>query len=148
MSNNLKGTVLGVCRSLERTIPKKNVGYGLLRAGWGLVGDSHAGTEKEISLLAEEDVRAVCGEAATEMTPGSFAENIRTEGLDLLRLKPGTLLKIGRAQVRVIQIGKDLSAPHTYQYRGYSLLPTHGLFGRVVEDGEVKIGDPIYLVKP
>jgi len=148
VSNNLKGTVLGVCRSLERTIPKKNVGYGLLRAGWGLVGDSHAGTEKEISLLAEEDVRAVCGEAATEMTPGSFAENIRTEGLDLLRLKPGTLLKIGRAQVRVIQIGKDLSAPHTYQYRGYSLLPTHGLFGRVVEDGEVKIGDPIYLVKP
>jgi MOSC domain-containing protein YiiM len=145
---NERGIVSAVCISTKRSDPKKNVGAGFLRTGWGLVGDSHAGTEKEISLLAEEDVRAVCGEAATEMTPGSFAENIRTEGLDLLRLKPGTLLKIGRAQVRVIQIGKDLSAPHTYQYRGYSLLPTHGLFGRVVEDGEVKIGDPIYLVKP
>jgi len=26
-------------------------------------------------------------------------------------------------------------------------LPTRCLFGRVVEDGEVKIGDPIYPVK-
>jgi hypothetical protein len=46
------GMVVGVCMSQKRTDPKKNVGKGFLQKGFGLVGDFHAGTEKEVSLPA------------------------------------------------------------------------------------------------
>ena len=54
------GKVVGVCMSQRRTDPKENVGKGLLQKGVGLVGDSHAGTEREVSLLAIEDVLKLC----------------------------------------------------------------------------------------
>ncbi|MEW6187040.1 MAG: MOSC domain-containing protein [Thermodesulfobacteriota bacterium] len=143
-----QGTVIGVCLSQKRTDPKKNIGTGLLQAGWGLEGDSHAGTEKEISLLAEEEVQALCREFNITAEPGSFAENIRTEGIDLSALPIGATLQIGKAKLQVVQIGKDPTQPHTYRYRGHSLLPVKGVFGRVIESGEVKMGDLVGLPNP
>lgn len=142
------GTVIGVCISQERTDPKINIGAGTLQAGFGLVGDSHAGTEKEVSMLAEEDVQPLCRKFGITAEPGSFAENIRTKGIDLNSLVLGSMLQIGKATVKVIQIGKDPSQTHTYNYQGYSLLPTKGVFGRVVESGEVRIGDPVLVTDP
>ena len=56
------GKIVGVCASQRRIDPKKNVGKGFLQKGLGLVGDSHAGTEKEVSLLAIESIRRLCRE--------------------------------------------------------------------------------------
>lgn len=137
------GQVLAICLSLKRTDPKKNVGSGLLQVDWGLVGDSHAGTEKEVSLLAEEDVQALCRETGIIAEPGSFAENIRTEGIDISSLLCGSILQCGKARIKILQIGKDLAQPHTYSYGGYSLLPTKGVFCQIIESGEVNIGDPV-----
>jgi MOSC domain-containing protein YiiM len=137
--------VLGICLSLTRSDPKKNIGSGQLQRDWGLVGDSHAGTEKEVSLLAEEDVQNLCCKSGLIAEPGSFAENIRTEGIDLSSMTRGSILQIGKAKLLIIQHGKDPSQPHTYNYKGYSLLPTKGVFCKVIESGEVGIGD---LIKP
>jgi len=54
------GKVVGVCVSQRRTDPKENVGKGFLRKGVGLMGDSHAKTEKEVSLLGIESIRRLC----------------------------------------------------------------------------------------
>jgi MOSC domain-containing protein YiiM len=140
------GKVVGVCTSQRKTDPKKNVGNGFLRKGLGLVGDSHAGTEKEVSLLAIESLHKLHRQAGISAEPGSFAENITTEGIDLTSLPPGSQLQVGEAKLKVVQIGKDPSQPHTYHYQGYSLLPTEGVFCKVIESGEVEIGDPIRLV--
>lgn len=140
------GKVVGVCMSQERSDPKKNVGEGLLQKGWGLVGDSHAGTEKEVSLLAIESVQKICQETGISAEPGSFAENITTEGIDLCSLAIGTELWVGEAKVEVIQIGKDSSQPHTYSYKGYSILPKEGIFCKVIQSGDVKVGDPIRMI--
>jgi MOSC domain-containing protein YiiM len=137
------GKVVGVCISQRKSDPKKNVGKGLLRKGLGLVGDSHAGTEKEVSLLAIESLHKLCGETGISAEPGSFAENITTEGMDLTSLPVGSQLQVGEAKLTIVQIGKDPSQPHTYYYQGYSLLPTEGVFCKVIESGEVKVGDPI-----
>ncbi len=139
------GKVVGVCLSLNRSDPKKNIGSGLLRTGWGLVGDSHAGTEKEVSLLAEEDVQDLCCKSGLIAEPGSFAENIRTEGILISLLTRGSIIQVGKARLMIIQLGKELSQSHTYNYKGYSLLPTKGVFCKVLESGEVEIGD---LIKP
>ncbi len=143
----MEGKVIGVCLSQKRTEPKRNVGRGLLQKGVGLVGDSHAGTEKEVSLLAIESIQRLCKEKAISAGPGCFAENITTEGMELTHLPVGTRLKVGEAKLEVIQIGKDPSKAHTYYYQGYSILPKEGIFCKVIESGEVKIGDPIQLIE-
>jgi len=139
--------VVGVCIGQKRTDPKKNVSKGFLQKGHGLVGDSHAGTEKEVSLLAIEHVHKLCHETGISAEPGSFAENITTEGIDLTSLPIGSQLQVGEAKLKVIQIGKDPSEPHTYNYHGYSLLPTKGVFCKVIESGEVKMGDTVRIIK-
>jgi MOSC domain-containing protein YiiM len=142
----MAGKVVGVCISQRRTDPKKNVGKGFLQKGLGLVGDSHAGVEKEISLLAIENLQKLYRKTGISAEPGSFAENITTEGIDLSSLPIGSQLQVGEAKLVVIQIGKDPSQPHTYSYQGYSLLPTEGVFCKVVDSGEVKNGDFIRVL--
>jgi MOSC domain-containing protein YiiM len=141
------GMVAGVCVSQRRTDPKKNVGKGFLRKGLGLVGDSHAGTEKEVSLLAIESIRRLCQETGISAEPGCFAENITTEGVDLISLPIGAHLQVGEAKLMVIQIGKDPLQAHTYNYQGYSILPKEGLFCKVIESGEIKVGDSITVIR-
>jgi len=143
MAEGCEGIVVGVCMSEKRGDPKKNVGSGLLQPSVGLVGDSHAGTAKEISILSRESVERLCREKGISAEPGFFAENISTRGIDTASLVRGSLLEIGRAKLEVMQIGKDPSEAHTYQYRGYSLLPSEGVFCRVIESGEVSVGDKI-----
>jgi MOSC domain-containing protein YiiM len=141
------GRVVGICLSQRRTDPKKNLGKGILKKGVGLLGDSHAGTEKEVSLLAIESVHKLCQETGISAGPGSFAENITTEGIDLTSFTIGSQLQIGDAKLEVIQIGKDPSQTHIYNFQGYSILPKEGVFCKVMESGEVKIGDSIRMKK-
>jgi MOSC domain-containing protein YiiM len=141
------GVIVGVCVSQRRTDPKQNVGKGFLQKGLGLVGDSHAGTEKEVSLLAIESIQKLCQETGIAARPGCFAENITTEGIDLISLPIGSKLQVGEAKLAVIQIGKDPSQAHTYGYLGYSILPKDGVFCKVIESGKVKIGDSIRMIK-
>jgi len=140
------GRVIGVCLSKRRSDPKENVQRGYIKRGVGLVGDSHAGTEKEVSLLAVEAIRALCQKVGIVAGPGSFAENITTEGLDVKRLQIGAEIQVGGAWLGVISIGKEPSAPHTYSFRGYSLLREEGIFCTVMKSGRVELGDVVRIV--
>jgi MOSC domain-containing protein YiiM len=133
------------------------VGRGALRAGWGLVGDSHSGPPQpnrwQISLLAWEDVQALNEAHDLDAVPGSFAENLTTEGLDTSTLRTGDRLEIGegdeaggRVVLEVDQLGKPAAIAHTYNYRGHSLLPTKGVFCSVVSGGTVRAGDRIRVL--
>jgi MOSC domain-containing protein YiiM len=144
MSGTVKGgQVIGVCLSHHRQAPKKNIGQGLLRENWGLEGDSHAGTERQISLLSSEDVKAACKKRKMRALPGAFAENIATRGIDLGKVNVGTQIRLGEAKVEVVGLGKNPSEPHTYGYCGLSLLPEKGVFARVVKGGLVRVGDVV-----
>jgi MOSC domain-containing protein YiiM len=80
------------------------------------VDDSHARTEKEVSLLAIESVQKLCQETGLSAEPGFYAENITTEGIDLTSLPVGSQLQVGEAKLMIVQIGNDPSQPHTYSY--------------------------------
>ena len=139
--------IVAVCRSQQRMDPKEDIGVGELRVGYGLVGDAHAGlSEREVSLLALESIERVNQEHGISAGPGSFAENLTTQGIDLLSLRVGDRLRIGSTMLEVVQIGKPPSAAHTYNFHGFSILPTEGVFCRVLEGGPVKRGDEIALV--
>jgi MOSC domain-containing protein YiiM len=136
--------IVAVCRSEQRTEPKVDIGQGELRQDHGLVGDSHAGlSQRQVSLLALESIERANQEHGINAGPGSFAENLITQNLDLLSLKVGDRLRAGEALLEVVQIGKPPEVSHTYHFHGVSLLPTEGVFCRVVEGGWVCRGDEI-----
>jgi len=140
--------LVAVCKSKCRTEPKEDAGEGLLRPGYGLVGDAHAGSsEREVSLLAMESIEQVNRVHGIAAGPGCFAENLTTWGLDLLALRPGDRIRVGAALLEVVQIGKPPQAAHTYNFQGVSILPRHGIFCRVIEGGQVRKGDAVQVMR-
>lgn len=147
--NNLdssSGKVVAVCLSEDRGTVKQNVGSGYLRKDYGLVGDAHAGSDKQVSLLALEDVQNICAEKKIEAKPGDFAENITTSGINLISFPIGTELQLGEAIVKIKQIGKEKHLVHTYNYKGVSILPQRGIFASVEKSGHVKVNDRITVI--
>jgi MOSC domain-containing protein YiiM len=76
---------------------------------------------------------------------GDFAENITTEGIDLVHLPIGTEMRIGNSVIlRVTQIGKECHERCAIYYQaGDCVMPKEGIFAEVVSEGEVKVGDDI-----
>lgn len=142
------GSILAVCASQRRTDPKKDIGEGHLREGHGLVGDAHAGlSEREVSLLAWESIKRLNKEHGVKAAPGDFAENLVTQGMDLVSLPLGARLRAGGAVLEVVQIGKPPHVAHIYSFQGLSLLPTEGIFCRVIRSGRVRKGDEIAVIE-
>jgi len=140
------GKVIAVCLSEERGTAKRDMGAGYLRKDYGLVGDAHAGSDKQVSLLALEDIQGVCAEKEIEAGPGDFAENITASGIDLVSLPIGARLRLGEAIVKVTRIGKEKHLVHTYNYKGVSILPQRGVFASVEKSGHVRAGDRITVI--
>ena len=83
-------------------------------------------------------------EKLPELEPGSFAENLTTEGFDLSELKIGDRLAVGEALLEVTQIGKEChSLCEVFKKIGDCIMPRKGIFTRVIKGGKVKTGDII-----
>jgi MOSC domain-containing protein YiiM len=141
------GTVLAVCTSKKKGIRKQNVHQAELRPNWGIVGDAHAADwHRQVSLLAWESIEKMRA-LGLKVNVGSFAENITTQGLDLVTLPVGTQLRIGETLVEVTQIGKvchDRCA--IYAQAGDCVMPREGIFVKVHQGGQVGVGDRIEVL--
>jgi len=142
--------IIAVCTSEKKQTKKKAVGYACLKENYGIVGDAHSSedTHRQISLLAIESINKM-REIGLDVHPGDFAENLTTEGIDLVSLPVGTKLSVGEEVIlEVTQIGKEC---HTrcaiYHQAGDCIMPKEGIFARVITGGEVKIGDKIEKLK-
>ena len=144
----MKGKVIAVCLSQRKGTPKHDVREGFLRADWGLEGDAHAGPwHRQVSLLAMESIEKMQAKGL-KVRPGSFAENITTQGLELHTLPVGTRLRLGQALVEVTQIGKECHERCAIYYQaGDCVMPREGIFVRVLEGGTVRAGDAIEVVE-
>jgi MOSC domain-containing protein YiiM len=144
----MKGKIISVNTSESKGERKTNVGSCRLLEGHGLAGDGHAGPwHRQVSLLAAESIQKM-KDKGLDVKPGDFAENLTTEGIELVSLPVGTRLKVGDGVLmRVTQIGKvchDRCA--IYYQAGDCVMPKEGIFTEVLEGGDVKIGDEIEVV--
>jgi len=144
----MQGRVVAVCRGAEKGKRKEAVLTGFFQKGVGLVGDAHAGTDKEVSLLLKERVDELAGKTGYSFPAGAFAENLLLEGLNWDDCIPGKCFKAGEAILQITQIGKDPAIPHSYNYCGFSLLPRFGIFARVIQSGALKTGDEVEWIHP
>ena len=118
-----------------------------IKARKGVAEDAHAGDwHRQVSLLAWESIEKARA-LGLDVAEGDFAENVTTEGIDLLALPLGTRVRVGGALLELSQIGKVC---HTkcaiYHLAGDCIFPREGVFFVALEDGEVKPGDSVQVV--
>ena len=139
-------SVIAVCISERRGVRKREVPRIELKRSYGILGDAHAGNwHRQLSLLARESVDTM-RQPGLNLSPGAFAENIVTEGIELKTLPVGTRLRVGPALLEVTQIGKECHNDCAIkQAAGKCVMPTEGIFAIVLEEGTICPGDEIRL---
>ncbi len=140
------GIVRAVCISEKKGTPKKNINSCTLIEDFGLEGDAHAGSERQVSLLSWEQVEEF-RKSGFQVTDGDFGENLLIEGFDFKTFPIGTRFKIGEVELEVTQIGKKCHSGCTVTQRtGKCIMPTEGIFARVLHGGKVSVGDKVTLL--
>ena len=139
--------VKAVCISEKKGTRKVQVPSIKVLVNHGIVGDAHAGNwHRQISLLAEESIETM-RQSGLELTPGAFAENIVTEGIELKNLSVGTKLKVGNTILEVTQIGKECHNDcEIKKTTGKCVMPTEGIFAIVLKEGIISPGDRIEIM--
>ncbi|MEK6528290.1 MAG: MOSC domain-containing protein [Nitrospirota bacterium] len=141
--------VISINISDKKGIRKKPVDSAVLKENFGIEGDAHASGKwhRQISLLALESIKKM-QDKGLNVNSGDFAENITTEGVELLCLPVGTSITIGKdVEVEISQIGKIC---HTrcaiYTQAGDCVMPKEGIFAKVIKGGVIKKGDKIKVL--
>jgi MOSC domain-containing protein YiiM len=142
------GKIVALSTSETKGTRKRNRGQGLLVEDYGMQDDAHGGPwHRQVSLLAIESIEKM-RDKGLDVHPGDFAENLTTEGIDLVSLPIGTKMRIGDTALgEVTQIGKEC---HTrcaiYHQAGDCVMPREGIFIRVLKGGPVKAGDKVEVL--
>jgi MOSC domain-containing protein YiiM len=143
-----RGRIRAISVSRERGTQKANVPRAELRADFGIVGDAHAGPwDRQVSLLDVESINKMPAKGL-DLSPGDFAENITTEGIDLGALQIGSRLKLGvNVQLEITKFGKACHGRcQIYEQIGDCIMPREGVFAKVTQGGPIQVGDIIEVV--
>lgn len=126
-------------------------------AGINLEGDDqadrrvHGGSDKAVYAYAVEDYRWWAGELDQPISPGTFGENLTTEGLDLPATVVGEHWQVGTCLL-------EASAPRLPCFKlgirmgdagfvdRFSRAGRYGTYLRILVEGDVGAGDPIAVV--
>jgi len=112
----------------------------------GVDGDAHAGEwHRQVSLLGVESFERFKDMSKREVKFGDFAENITTQGIELVNTKPGDRFIGNDVDLEVTQIGKSCHGDGCTIYRevGNCVMPKEGIFCRVLKPGRLKAGDEL-----
>jgi len=144
---NSNGKVYRLSISDKKGDKKRNISVVTISIEHGIIGDAHGTTERQISLLPIESFSKLETVDFT-INPGDFAENITTEGLDFNQIQVGTSLRLGAdVCVQIIQIGKECHENCIIREKvGDCIMPREGIFAKVLQAGEVHVGDPIEIL--
>lgn len=142
----MKGKVVAVCKNPDKG-KKKECEFALLIENWGIEGDFHAGSQREVSMLPLESIQKMKGRIPS-IEFGNFGENFVVEGLDFGKLKKGDRLRIGKeVETEIIAIGKECHERCIIYYQtGECIMPVEGVFMKVLKGGLVKKGDIVFLM--
>ena len=139
-------SIIAVCQSEKKGTKKKPVPEVTVKEDFGVIGDAHADclTHRQVSLLATESIDKMRAQGF-DLKPGDFAENITTQGIDLVSLPVGTRVTTGDEVVlEISQIGKECHAACAIRRQvGDCIMPREGIFAKVIRGGRVKAGDSI-----
>ncbi len=134
--------------STKKGTKKEPINEGNFIEDFGLENDAHAGKwHRQVSLLGQESIDIMTQQGLEGLCSGNFAENITTEGIKLYEIPVGTQVKIGDTIHEVTQIGKKChQGCEISQKVGSCIMPTQGIFTKVIKGGIVRPGDLIEVL--
>ncbi len=112
----------------------------------GVMEDAHAGHwHRQVSLLGKESVDRFSKQAGRAIAFGEFAENITSEGVELVKTSPLDRFVGENVELEVTQIGKKCHGTSCAIFRevGNCVMPKEGIFARVIRQGSLKPGDTL-----
>jgi MOSC domain-containing protein YiiM len=120
-----------------------------LVAGRGIVGNTNQGGKRQVTIIAREAWDDVTRELGTDVPPDARRANLLVSGIELANTR-GRMLRVGACRVRVYGETKPcwqmeeahagLQAALQPDWRG-------GVFGEVLDDGEIRVGDRVEWVE-
>ncbi|MEI7590482.1 MAG: MOSC domain-containing protein [Deltaproteobacteria bacterium] len=144
----MNGVVVSTSKSEKTGVKKEPCPSVVLRENYGIEGDAHASEKwhRQVSLLAVESI-AKMEELGIKANFGDFAENITTKGLELFTMPVGTHLAFGEVILEVTQIGKKCHhGCEIFKQVGKCIMPTEGIFTKVIKGGTISVGDDIRVL--
>ena len=144
-----EGKIIAISISEKKGQKKHNIESANLIVDHGMEGDAHAGNwHRQISLLGIASIEHM-REKGADVKPGDFAENITVEGIVLYDLPVGTKLQLGpEVLLEVTQIGKEChQGCEIMKQVGSCIMPTQGIFGKVLKNGTINVGDDVSIIK-
>ena len=139
------GSVISVNVSTRKGTAKRPVEQALID-GSGIVGDAHAGPwHRQVSILGADGIGRFNAEEGRTFAPGDFAENLTLGGIRTDEVAVLDRFRIGTVELEVSQIGKTCHGADctVSQLVGRCVMPTEGLFCRVLSGGTVRPGDSV-----
>jgi MOSC domain-containing protein YiiM len=123
----------------------------------GLAGDEivssrfHGGNDQAVYAYATEDLADWCAELGRDLPPGTFGENLTTEGLDLTGAVIGEQWAVGARLV--LQVTSPRIPCATFAawldvpawIRRFTERAAPGAYLRVIQPGPVEADDPVVL---
>jgi MOSC domain-containing protein YiiM len=145
---HMTGKIVAISISKEKGVRKKPVPAAMLKENHGILDDAHAGDwHRQVSLLALESI-AKMQKMGLDVGPGDFAENITTEGIDLLAFPIGSRLAVGETLLEITQIGKECHTRCAIYYQaGDCVMPKEGIFAKVLQGGVVRQGESVEMLQ-
>jgi MOSC domain-containing protein YiiM len=148
---------------LGRTSIDKQAVPGVVRVDrLGLEGDQvsdtkhHGGVDQAVYAFAREDLDWWAGELGREIRSGQFGENLTTLGIDVNESEVGERWRVGTATLEVAMVRipcndfKNWQRVNGYDDRAwvkrFAQVGRPGPYLRVVQEGEVKVGDDLSVV--
>lgn len=140
------GKVVSINTSEKKGTVKKPCKKAFVKKNYGIEGDSHSGNwHRQISILDFESIKSM-QDKGLDVNIGEFAENITTEGIDIGKAKIGDIIKVADIKIEITQIGKECHDSCEIKKKvGKCIMPTRGLFGVILNSGQIQEGDEVEL---
>ena len=145
---SIRKRIFRISISTRKGTQKTNVAEARLKDNYGIIGDAHAGSRRQVSLLPYESYAAFLASRSdiSEIKPGDFAENITTIGFSFVEVQVGRKIHIGDdIELEVTEIGKSEchNGCHIRKTVGDCIMPREGIFAKVIKGGTIQEGDKI-----
>jgi len=118
-----------------------------LVAGRGLKGNANQGGKRQVTILSRETWERIAGRLEEAPDPARRRANLLVSGVDLANSR-GRVLRIGGHRIRVYgetRPCEQMEAAAAGLQDGLSEPWGGGVFGEVLDDGEIRVGDEVTI---
>ena len=116
-----------------------------LLEGQGIDGNANQGGARQVTIISKEHWNEVAQEIGGETDPSTRRANLMVSGVELQK-KQGHILKIGDVRVHIRGETKPcelMDQAHAGMKRALAKEWRGGIYGEVLDNGNIQIGDGI-----